>query len=109
MIKKRDIIILLAVVSVSVIGITALSLFGKTGTAVVITQNGTVTHRLSLYKNQTVELGSNTVVIKDATVYVEKADCENQICVNTGKISEAGQQIICLPNKVLIEVTAYED
>lgn len=104
MIKKRDIIILLLIVILSIIGILGFYFFASPAATVVITEGSTVTHRLSLYKNQTVNLTHNTVIINGGEVWVEKADCENQICVNTGKISVSGQQIICLPNKVLIEV-----
>ena len=32
------------------------------------------------------------------------SDCKNQICVNTGKISRAGEIIVCLPNYVIVEI-----
>lgn len=104
MIKKRDIIILLLIVIFSIVCILGFYFSGRNANSVVITEDNAVTHRLSLYKNQTVELPHNTVRIQGGKVWVEMADCENQICVNTGKISVSGQQIICLPNKVLIEV-----
>jgi hypothetical protein len=31
-----------------------------------------------------------------------KSDCPDQICVNTGKISQDGQFAACLPNEVLL-------
>ena len=31
-------------------------------------------------------------------------DCRDKICVNTGKISRAGQSIVCLPARVSVAV-----
>ena len=51
-------------------------------------------------------LGANTVVVKDGSVFVSEADCDNQDCVHQGKIDAPGRQIICLPHKLWIEVVA---
>mgnify|MGYP003504268919 CR=1 FL=1 len=29
---------------------------------------------------------------------------KNQVCVNSGKISKKGESIVCLPNKVTVEI-----
>ena len=50
----------------------------------------------------------NRVVIKDAEVLMEWSDCANQICVHSGRISEAGQQIVCLPNRVIVRLEAKD-
>ena len=34
------------------------------------------------------------------------SDCANQICVNTGAVSLAGESIVCLPNRVMVEILA---
>ena len=33
------------------------------------------------------------------------SDCRNQICVESGAISQTKDTIVCLPNKVVIEIT----
>ncbi len=50
--------------------------------------------------------GSNTVVIKDQTVSVAYSDCRNQVCVQHSPISDAGEQIVCLPHRLSIEITS---
>lgn len=50
--------------------------------------------------------GHNRVVIKDGKVRMEWSDCANQICVHAGSISQAGQQIVCLPNRVIVRLEA---
>lgn len=37
-------------------------------------------------------------------IYVNDASCPDKVCEKTGKISKAGQNIVCLPNKVVIYI-----
>jgi hypothetical protein len=37
-------------------------------------------------------------------VAVTYADCPNQVCVHTGKITAPGQIIACLPNRALVKL-----
>ena len=46
--------------------------------------------------------------IQDGQVFISEADCPDGLCVNTGKISKTGQTIICLPHKLVIEITDSE-
>ena len=55
------------------------------------------------------EEGSNTVRIANGTVDVTKADCSNQICVEHDPISQPGEQIVCLPHGMVVEVVAHEE
>ena len=48
----------------------------------------------------------NRVAVKDGRVWMERSDCANQICVHSGSIGEAGQQIVCLPNRVIVRLEA---
>lgn len=58
-----------------------------------------------LKSDTTIEIGTaNILTIEDGLVYMESADCPDQICVNTGKISLLNQTIICLPNRVVVEI-----
>ena len=47
---------------------------------------------------------TNLLVIKDGQAYVAEADCSNQVCVDTGKIKEEGELIVCLPHKVVVTI-----
>ena len=48
--------------------------------------------------------GSNILCIKEGYVYMEYADCPDQICVKHKAISKNGEMIICLPNEVFVRV-----
>ena len=47
----------------------------------------------------------NKVIIKDGMVQMEESNCKNQVCVKQGRISHISQNIICLPNRVVIRIT----
>ncbi|MCI9616852.1 MAG: NusG domain II-containing protein [Eubacterium sp.] len=50
----------------------------------------------------------NRIIIKQGTVYMDKADCPDKLCVKQGKISKSGESIICLPHKVVVKISAEE-
>ena len=51
-----------------------------------------------------VNLGTNKVRIESDGVYMENANCPDKLCVHQGRISKTGQSIICLPNKIIVEI-----
>ena len=101
--KKGDIIIICLVLIL--ILVSCIFLFtGKTGNKVVISKDNNVLCELELKENKTIDLESNLIKIEDGKVFVESADCANQICVNHKPISKEKETIVCLPNKVLVEI-----
>ena len=50
----------------------------------------------------------NRVAIQNGEVFMEWSDCANQVCVHSGRISEAGQQIVCLPNRLIVRLEAED-
>ena len=50
----------------------------------------------------------NVVQIKDGEVDVTKANCANQVCVDHDPIRQEGEQIVCLPHGMVVEVVANE-
>jgi len=50
----------------------------------------------------------NILVIKDGKAEVTEASCPDKLCVHQGKVHYDGQSIICLPNKVVVEIVGGE-
>lgn len=73
-----------------------------------VTQNGKIVMTVPLNRDyeKTIQNGdeSNTIVVKDGKASVSKANCTNQICVNSKAISEPGETIACLPHKLILEI-----
>ncbi len=54
-------------------------------------------------------LGATTVIIEDGEVRVEDSPCREKICVKMGRKKRAGDQIICVPNRVIVEITGESE
>ena len=52
--------------------------------------------------------GTNYLVIKNGKADMTKADCPDKLCVNQKAVSKKHESIICLPNKVIVEVNSGE-
>lgn len=48
----------------------------------------------------------NLIVADNGRVRVAAADCPDQVCVRTGWVGAAPQQIVCLPYRVVIKVVS---
>ena len=49
-------------------------------------------------------LGVTDVVIRDGEVWIKDSPCKNKICIKMGKIKRPGEQVICVPNRVVVEI-----
>lgn len=111
-IKKGDIVILGIAVLVSGI---ALWFFQNRnpGASVRITKDG-VTSEYAIHEDRIVECTGengqrNVIRIENGAVFMEEADCPDQVCVKQGAVSKNGEMIICLPNDVFVEIRGGEE
>ena len=51
------------------------------------------------------DLGSNTIMIKNGSVNVVDADCPDFVCVNTKPATQVGDMIVCLPHRLIVEIS----
>ena len=84
----------------------------EAGESVQIEVDGKAYTSLSLRDDQTVlvpgPLGNTTVLVQKGETFVEDSPCRAKICIKTGHISQAGQMIVCVPNKVVIRVVGKQ-
>ena len=103
MIKKRDIILALVLILLGIVcyGVIRLS-------QVIIYEDQKEIGRYDLNTDTTKEIqtakGMNILEIKNGMAYVTEADCPDQVCIRMGKISKTGENIVCLPHKLVIQV-----
>lgn len=55
------------------------------------------------------EFGYNLIEIGDERVRIIEADCPDKLDVKKGYISEVGEVIVCLPNKLIVEIKGVKD
>lgn len=112
-IKKADIFLFVALVFMGLF-LSWLSLTDSdSGKDAVITVDGKLYGTYSVSKDQTIEISqnghTNKITIKDGAVQMSYSDCHNQVCVDDGKITRTSQSIVCLPNRVMVEITGGEE
>lgn len=54
------------------------------------------------------ENGTNTILVNNNEVNIVYADCKDELCIKQGSISKIGKTLICLPNKLIIEIKGDE-
>ncbi len=111
-IKKADIVLFVILVAVG-LALSAWSFAaGDSGQKAVVTVDGKLYGTYSLAEDQTIEITQknhlNKITIKNGAVQMSYSDCRNQVCVDDGSISRTNQSIVCLPNKVMVEITGKE-
>ncbi len=86
------------------------------GTVAVIKQDGAVLAEIdltSLTQTYTLPVEGdnglwNRVVAQQGRICVEEASCPDQVCVHQGWISDSSVPIVCLPNKLVVEIVGEE-
>ncbi|MDR3021817.1 MAG: NusG domain II-containing protein [Clostridiales bacterium] len=110
-IKILDLAFIVGLVMLSIFAL--LFLFNKKGESVQVWKQGTLIKTVSLNQNTQLHLdiydGHLLIVIENGAVWVEEADCPDQICKKTGKISRVNQTIVCAPYNVFLRVIGESD
>ena len=108
MIKKADIVLFLCIVVFGLAISWHAAFFDRQGNEVVVTAGGQVFGVYPLAEDREIEVTqsghSNHITIKDGTVAMTSSSCKNQVCVQTGVISQTKDVIVCLPNRILVEI-----
>lgn len=112
MVKKADILLIVAALCIAATIWGILFLFPQQGNTVVIRLGNSVYGTYSLTQNSVITIDQegvhNIVCIEDAQVYMKESNCAGQQCIAQGKISHSGESIVCLPNQIIIEITGEE-
>ncbi|MGN0291855.1 MAG: NusG domain II-containing protein [Lachnospiraceae bacterium] len=113
-IEKNDLILIGVLLTVAlVVFFVGNYFYKKDGTKVVVTVDGEIYGTYSLGEKQTIaikkdEKTTNILQIENGQAVMISADCPDQLCVHQKAITKEGQTIVCLPNKVVAEVTGSQ-
>ena len=81
----------------------------SSGLVCVITRNLKEIERFDLESDRLIKLEDYGVIsVKSKAVRLLHANCKDQICVHTREISKEGESIICLPNRLIVELRKDE-
>lgn len=109
--KKRDFILIGAILAVILIAFGVIALVKKDGDHVIVRVDGQEVAKYSLSEDGEYELngGTNILRIENGEAYLVSANCPDKLCVNQGKIDKSGETITCLPNKLTVTVYSSEN
>lgn len=48
------------------------------------------------------------VAVEKGAIYFEKAECDDKLCINCGKLSRKGDTAVCLPAKTVVTVSGSD-
>ena len=104
--KKKDFILIGAIVAIIAIAILVLFLSKKDGDYVIVRVNGNEVAKYSLSQDGEYSLngGTNVLRIENGQAYLVSADCPDHLCVKQGKVDQSGETITCLPNRLTVTV-----
>lgn len=101
---KNDLLLFSGILLVALLALLITERYRKSGTVCVVWLEGEKYACLSLLEDSVTELKGCRICVKDGRVYMEEADCPGQDCVHMKPISDEGQVIACLPNKIVLEI-----
>ena len=106
--RKGDFLIfgiILAVAIVTAIGFYR-SPFSATSVKIYVDSQEYATYVVSEGAKKTVtvqtDFGYNQITMQSGSVQITESDCHNHDCTQMGKISHAGDMLICLPHKLVV-------
>ena len=121
--RKKDLIFIFSILIFAVFLLLLQRVYGNAqdeADVVKITVNQKLYGTYDLNKNQTItiqnDLGINTIQIKNEygmnivriqnpEVWMEEADCPDGYCMEQGHISHSHQTLVCLPHKLVVEIS----
>lgn len=114
--RKNDYLLLIFLLILTGIGYFFHSHTPSNDAKILIVQHGhTILQKINLQTIKTkkeisitTEHGHVIVNIDSGGAYVVSSPCRDKLCIHQGKITKPGQSIACLPEKVLLTLTAKE-
>ena len=110
--KKRDIILILAILLVSLTCASFVMPHGE-GAFVEVYSGNALFGSYDLNDEKTISVeGTNGIVnmieIQNGRVRIRDATCPNRICVDCGWIDKSGESICCAPAGLLVKISGLE-
>ena len=114
MIKKLDIIIIIALLILSFIPTVILGISNNKDFTGIYAEISVASEVIDTIYFQDLEeekhipiitkYGENIIHASKDGIYMEEADCPDQVCLRDGTISKVGQSLVCLPHKLIVEI-----
>ena len=115
--RKSDIVLIAVIFVLAVAAYFGIKFYQDSSTrepVAVVTVDGDEYGRFPLDQDvkEKIELPDgayNLLVVKDGAADITEASCPDGICVNHRTVSRQSETIVCLPNKVVVEIQNGEE
>ena len=115
--KKNDRLLIVVLLLLALVSLAAMKIYQKKSThdaMAVVTVDGEEYGQYPLDEDAEVTIPAggdnyNVLVIKDGYADIIEATCPDKICVDHAKINGNGQTLVCLPNKVVVEIVNQDE
>jgi hypothetical protein len=85
----------------------------ESGHHALIYEDGNQIADVALNTDQTIQvkgsLGISVIEVRNGKIRMAASPCPHQICVRMGQISKAHSSIVCVPNRIVIQIPADDD
>lgn len=114
-IKKSDIVLIIFLCIFAFSFIFIFDFSKKNGTKVIVNVDGKIYKTLPIDNNTDLNILSkdgkviNVLKINNNKVNMEYATCKDGLCLKQGEIHNTNETIVCLPNKVVVEINNDEN
>ena len=111
---RGDLVLIVALLLAGLLLMLPLRLHRSAGSVAIVRVDGEEVARLPMNEDAEfpVEIDgvvTNVVAVGDGAVRVIDANCPDQLCVRKGVARYAGDGIVCLPNRVVVEVAGTDE
>lgn len=103
--KKNDWILAAVVLLAAIAGCAFLYWNQARGHYVVVSVDGEEYGTYDLGEDRVIEIqDTNRLEIRNGKAFMIEANCPDQICVHMSAVSRTHEMIVCMPNRVTVEV-----
>ncbi len=105
-IKPLEILIIIGIIVLSATFLLLTNIFSDKGSIAVITVNSEIVKEINLQKSENCifNIKNMKIEVKDGKIRILSSDCPDKICMHKGFISNRSENIICIPNKLIIKI-----
>lgn len=113
LLKKGDLIVIAVIIALAV-ALTALGRQETSKPVAEISVDGATVQTIDLSSvTDRIEITPNDdynilIVAENGTICFEHSDCEDKLCISSGKLKNSGDIAVCLPAKTVITVTGSD-
>ena len=111
--NKYDFILLISLIILSIISIIMIKFNDKKGKIAVVYYDNKIIKKIDLSINKTYTVkgynGNVKIIVKNNKIKVDSEKSPLHLCSKQGYISKSYETIVCLPNKIVIEIDSSEE